>query len=137
MIDRFPKSFQRLVADSEGMTRLAGATARSGGTWEMTFGRLYLTEEAIRSSTQRMAQAFLSDCYYGDRPERAPYLADISDFSAIVCFGEDDEGAPFCFDYRNGSVEPTIVHWDGYAWLMVAKSFEEFVGLFQPALPNS
>lgn len=137
MIHRLPAGFQTLVKDTEAIAGFAGAKASSGGTWEMTFGKLYGTEDQIRSSTAKMATAFLGDCYYGDRPERAPYLADISDFSEIVCFGEDPEGAPYCFDYRNKSTEPTILHWDGYAWLMVAKSFDEFIGLFQPALPNS
>lgn len=137
MIHRLPGAFQRILQDPEGLLRLTGAKASSGGTWDMTFGRLYQTEAQLRSSTDRMAAAFLSDCYYGDRPERAPYLADISDFSEIICFAEDDEGAPFCFDYRSKTPEPAIVHWDGYAWLKVADSFEEFISLFQPALPNS
>ncbi|MCE9596615.1 MAG: SMI1/KNR4 family protein [Spirochaetia bacterium] len=137
MIHRLPAGFQRLLDNKETIARLTGASARSGGTWEMTFGKCYQSEAQIRESTDKMAAAFLSDCYYGDRPERPPYLADITDFSQIICFAEDSEGAPFCFDYRNQIPEPKIVHWDGYAWLQVSESFDEFLALFQPALPNS
>jgi SMI1/KNR4 family protein SUKH-1 len=60
------------------------------------------------------------------------FIPFITDFSRVVCFGRNAEGHAVCFDYRNTSLEPSIIFWDDCYWRRVAPSFDTLMSLFQP-----
>jgi hypothetical protein len=56
----------------------------------------------------------------------------IGDFSQIVCFGRDGKGDEYCFDFRDNSDNPSVIHWSSGYWRRVAPDFETFLTLFEP-----
>lgn len=56
-------------------------------------------------------------------------------FNSLIAFGEDPFGNFWCFNYKNGNDNPTIVYWDhelafsnqDYVPLTVSISFKEFI----------
>jgi hypothetical protein len=72
----------------------------------------------------------VNDCV-ADYPGAIPW---ISDFSKIVCFGEEIQRSdPFCFDFRENPEEPSIISFDDCYWRRVAPTFEVFIGLYRPS----
>jgi hypothetical protein len=62
-----------------------------------------------------------------DEPGFVPY---IKDFSEIVCFGMDGGAAPFCFDFRENPIEPSVIWWADVCWRRIAPNFKAFIELF-------
>lgn len=56
-------------------------------------------------------------------------LPDIADYSKVVCFGISQDGAPFCFDFRDNEVNPIVIWWDEICWRRVAPDFAAFLAL--------
>ncbi len=103
-------------------------TLDSGGqSLDFEIAEIYPTYDQMRESTSAMAGSFLSDCYYGDRPARGVWMADLTDFRQILCIGHDSNQAPLCLDFRDGG--PSVILWDGYAWRRAAQDFSEFLKL--------
>ena len=65
----------------------------------------------------------------------APNLSQTpTDYSQLVCFGQNGEGDSFYYlDYRGSHEEPSVILQEEGAWRRVAPSFEEFIRLFEPA----
>ena len=103
---------------------------------------LWTADEASRSGTDWLAEHYGTDRMSpeeiqtlnddtADDPGMIPYL---SDFSKIVCFGEEiGMSDPFCFDFRENLQEPSIICVDDWYWRRVAPNFEEFIGLYRPS----
>ena len=61
------------------------------------------------------------------------FLPEIADFSQIVRFGTSPSGEPYCFDFRENSQEPSIIHFPdvGSRWRRIAPNFETFISMFE------
>ncbi len=94
---------------------------------------LYSDEAMLVRATVRVAIGFEPDAWYGSRtPAEAGAIPDIVDFTEIICFGSSRDGEPFCFDYREQTLEPSVICWDGDAttWRLIAPDSAAFVALF-------
>lgn len=69
------------------------------------------------------------DAEYAHLPGFLPF---ISDFSRVVYFCEDGMAEALCFDYRQNSDEPSVIHWDDH-WRRFAPNFDYFISMFQPS----
>ncbi|HNJ05896.1 MAG TPA: hypothetical protein PLB73_16665 [Leptospiraceae bacterium] len=130
MIHTLPSELQDLMSDSEKAGSLYAKTMShdtAGNDLRLRVAEIYGTYEQMRERTEIMAASFLSDCYYGDRPARGAWLADITDFRSILCIGHDTEHSPICIDFAHGA---KVILWDGYAWREVAPGFAGFLRLF-------
>ncbi len=105
----------------------------SGYALLVDLAEVYQEQATLMQATLRVAVGFELDDWYGARTPDAPgSIPDIVDFSQIVCFGSSAEGEPFCFDFRNDTVNPSVICWDGDAlsWRRIAPDFEAFLRLF-------
>jgi hypothetical protein len=105
-----------------------------------TLAHLYFEPATLMRATSRVAIGFEADSWYGARtPDVAGAIADITDFSRILCFGFSAEGEPFCFDFRDDLERPSVICWDGeaLAWRRIAPDAETFLRIFSLSLRNS
>ena len=63
-------------------------------------------------------------------------ISTIFDFSRILCFARAADDAPFCFDYRENSSEPSVLWWADAYWQRVAPDYASFVALFDFDAPD-
>ena len=94
---------------------------------------VYQDPMALARATLRVAIGFKADAWYGARlPGSAGAIPDIVDFSRILCFGSSSDGEPFCFDFRDDAVHPSVICWDGEAlsWRRIAPDVETFLRIF-------
>jgi len=109
-----------------------------GNHLESELGEVYKNEDAIVRETELLPKGFEPNGCYGEPSEskdKPGFIPDILDFSKIVCFGTSGDGAPFCFDYRDNSEEPSVIWWDDVYWRRIAPDFDSFLALFN--LDNS
>lgn len=71
-----------------------------------------------------MAASFAADCYYGERPARGEWLADITDFRHVLCIGHLEDRSPICLDTRDPAVP--VITWDGFGWIQLSASAQAF-----------
>ena len=99
-------------------------------------GEVYENEETILKETIELPKGFELNGYYGEptdlneAKDSPGFIADIVDFSQIVCFGIAGDGAPFCFDYREDLNNPSVIWWDDVYWRQIAPNYESFKTLF-------
>src|SRR6476620_7425715 len=101
------------VPDSMVQAMSTGYLRRERGSWPLreerdAFGNKLETElgvfldapGAIEGATDTLSTGFRADGVYGQPRERAEPggIPDIVDFSAILCFANAGDGAPFCLD---------------------------------------
>lgn len=102
-------------------------------TLETELAQVYVSESQLREKSEALKQDFVCDGYYGepgDVSDEPGAIADITDFSNIICFGMAGDGSPFCFDYRDDRKHPSVIWWEDDHWRKIADSFEDFIALF-------
>jgi hypothetical protein len=135
---RLPGAFTQAVA--------TGLLRREAGSWHLRSNRdafghrleaelaeVYDTPAALERETAGLPAGFEPNGTYGESlPEMAGSgaIPDIVDFAGVVCFGMASDGAPFCFDFREGTAEPRVLWWDDVYWRVVAPDFSSFLSLF-------
>ncbi|MDZ4404260.1 MAG: SMI1/KNR4 family protein [Prosthecobacter sp.] len=102
-----------------------------GNPIETEIGEIYHTATEIEAESALLPQYFpptvstaVDDLFV--EPGFIPY---INYFDLILTFGISSDGAPFCFDYRDGDA-PSVIWWDDVYWRRVAPNFTSFVELF-------
>ena len=124
-----------------------GAFSRTRGSWllkeevdffgnalETELGEVFCTGEMRARETARLPACFETDGDYGESRVdlRNPgTIPDIVDFEKILVFAISSDGAPFCFDFRESEVEPSVIWWDDIYWRLLAPNFAAFVSLFE------
>ena len=99
----------------------------------LDLAQVYQEPMALAQATLRVAIGFEADAWYGARlPASAGAIPDIVDFSRILCFASSSEGEPFCLDFRDDALHPSVICWDGDAlsWRRIAPDVETFLRLF-------
>lgn len=94
------------------------------GVEVLTIAEIYSTPGRVSEATELMAASFAADCYYGERPARGAWLADITDFRHVLCIGHFSDSSPLCLDSRDPAVP--VITWDGFGWVRIADSAESF-----------
>jgi hypothetical protein len=124
-----------------------GALKREKGSWQLKeeidaygypleteLSEIYEDSEAIMRATNELPTDFQPDGCYGepDGPGKniPGHIPDIIDFSEVICFGANSEDAPYCFDYRDDTNNPSIIFWADAYWRRIAPDFDSFIGLF-------
>lgn len=133
-----PSSFVEIISKNKlpqkiGSWNLLRNIDAYGNFLESELSEIYKTEIAIRQETNLLQKHFVLDGYYGEPSEwqNSPgYIDDIIDFSKIICFGMSGDGAPFCFDYRDNSKQPSVIWWNDVFWRRIAPNFDSFIALF-------
>ncbi|MDR2187634.1 MAG: SMI1/KNR4 family protein [Azonexus sp.] len=102
-----------------------------GNPLETELSTVYESIEQIERESDRLSLDFPADIDDSPDPFCAipGFIPYITDFRQILAFAASADGAPFCFDYRDG-MEPTIIWWADAYWHRIAPSFSEFLGLF-------
>jgi len=123
----------------------SGRLRRDLGVWQLkaekdTYGnpletdlRIIDSEEKIQQTTGALPASFQADGYYGESLADIAgpgAIADIIDFSQIVCFADSGDGAPFCLDFRESSTCPSVIWWDDVYWRRIAPDVASFFLLF-------
>ena len=106
-----------------------------GNQWEAELGEIYETIAVIERESDMLPKHFAPDTanlpeMFSDRPGFIPY---ISDFSRVLTFAMAGDGAPYCFDFRECSDQPSVIWWDDAYWRRVAPNFITFLDLFDLA----
>jgi hypothetical protein len=102
-----------------------------GNHLESDLSEIYETEDALIRETNDLPKHFAPE-YFVEPSEwqnEPGLIADIIDFSKIVCFGMSGDGAPFCFDYRDNLERPSVIWWADAYWRRVAPDFDSFIEL--------
>ncbi|MCK9798675.1 hypothetical protein M1B34_13310 [Pseudomonas sp. MAFF 302030] len=84
--------------------RLAGEHDAFGNFLETELAQIYIDEFELAAKTKQLNEYFALDGCYGDSAIESSHpgaIADITDFTKIVCFGMAADGSQFCFDFRN------------------------------------
>jgi hypothetical protein len=132
-----PGSFTRALR-SGLLTREPGWPLRSdhdafGQPLETELAEVYVTRKAIERETADLPDGFEPNGVYGESLAETAgpgAIPDIVDFTGVVCFGMSADGAPFCFDFRDGA-GPRVIWWDDVYWRVVAPDFDRFLALFE------
>jgi hypothetical protein len=140
---QLPASFVRALESGALAREIGSCPLRSGRDafghpLETELGEVYTTPAAIERATAELPAGFEPNGVYGESPPEVAgpgAIPDIVDFADVVCFGVAGDGAPFCFDYRDGGAEPRIIWWDDVYWRAVAPDFASFLALF--VLPDA
>ena len=134
---RVPAAFLRAVSaalNSQGVVlRPYNGVDAYGHPLMLGLAQVYQEPMALARATLRVAIGFEADAWYGARlPASAGAIPDIVDFSRILCFGSSSDGEPFCFDFRDDAVHPSVICWDGDAlsWRRIAPDVESFLRIF-------
>ncbi len=103
-----------------------------GNFWESELGHVHASAAEIEKASALLPQHFPSEEAeeiddWVTWPGHIPYIVS---FGAILEFAISGDGAPFCLDYRDDILEPTVIWWDDTYWRRVAPTFSEFIGLF-------
>lgn len=104
-----------------------------GNILETEIGVIFETAEMILKETDKILEDFKADGHYGECSkdlEGPGAIPDILDFSKVICFAASTDDSPFCFDYRDSELKPSIIWWDDVYWRKVAPDFESFIVLF-------
>ncbi len=105
-----------------------------GNHLETDLGDIYEDEESIARETQAVASGFPADSPMveaSQEEKRQPgYIPYVTDFSKILCFAASGSGEDFCFDYRDGAEEPSVIYWDDTYWRRLSPDFAGFFALF-------
>jgi len=134
-----PNSFVDAVREGTlkrevGCWWLKGKTDAYGDALETELAEVYATQGRIRRATAELSIYWARNEIYGvdssDEANKPGFIPDILDFSKIIAFGISADGAPFCFDYREGKVGPSVIWWDDVYWRRIAPNFYDFVCLF-------
>lgn len=128
-----------LIPENDGLRPRNGVDAY-GYPLTLSLAQIYHEPADVIRATIRVAIGFESDSWYGARtPEIPGAIADVVDFSRVLCFGSSTEGEPFCFDFRDDPDHPTVICWDGDAlsWRRIAPDAETFLRIFIGSLPIS
>jgi hypothetical protein len=137
---RLPAAFVQAV--QEGKTsrvwRLKSGQDACGNRLWTSVGTIYSDEDTMANETAAVAGVRMNDRETIEwlATEEDPYASDpgfvayITDFSKILCFGHAGDGSPFCFDFRDDSERPSVLYWDDVYWRRIAPDFESFLGLF-------
>lgn len=138
--DVFVQSAQAvLIPEGDSLQPRDGVDAY-GYPLALSLTHIYYRPADVLRATIRAAIGFEPDAWYGARtPKGAGAIADVVDFSRVLCFGSSAEGEPFCFDFRNDSEHPSVICWDGDAliWRRIAADVESFLRIFTGPLPIS
>lgn len=113
--------------------RLAGEHDAFGNFLETELAQIYIDEVQLAAKTKQLNEYFALDGCYGESAIESSTpgaIADITDFTEIVCFGMAADGSQFCFDFRNDKAEPSVIWWDDDYWRKISNDFEEFISLF-------
>ncbi len=134
---RVPAAFLRAVSaglNSQGVVlRPHNGVDAYGHPLMLGLAQVYQEPMALARATLRIAIGFEADAWYGARlPASAGAIPDIVEFSRILCFGSSSDGEPFCFDFRDDAVHPSVICWDGDAlsWRRIAPDVESFLRIF-------
>lgn len=128
-----------LIPDGDGLRARDGVDAY-GHPLALSLAQVYHEQAALIRATIRVVIGFEPDAWYGARtPEVPGAIADVVDFTRVLCFGFSTEGEPFCFDFRDDPEHPSVICWDGDAlsWRRIAPDAESFLRTFILSLPNS
>jgi hypothetical protein len=103
-----------------------------GNFWESELGHVHASAAEIETASALLPQGFPSEEAeeiddWVSMPGHIPYIVS---FESILEFATSGDGAPFCLDYRDDILEPTVIWWDDVYWRRVAPTFSEFIGLF-------
>jgi hypothetical protein len=136
---RLPESFLQAIASGSFRREVGSWQLRSnrdafGQELETELGEVYVALAKIKRETAELPQGFEPDGVYGESDEEMAgpgAIPDIVDFRGVVCFGMSGDGAPFCFDFREGRTEPRVIWWDDVYWRVVAPDFASFLTLFR------
>lgn len=135
---QLPKAFVQAVKD--------GALRRKYGSWllreekdaygnrlETELSTVYESEDELRQATAKLNEGYQADGCYGGPSEwesEPGFIADITDFIKIICFGMSGDGADFCFDFRDDANKPSVIWWADVYWRRIAPDFDSFIALF-------
>ena len=124
----------------------AGSFVRAKGCWELRelrdcygnkleteLGEVFCDEAVRRRETESLKEGFTRGEGYGNSdPEFAGpgAIDDILEFERIMAFAISGDGAPFCFDFRENEVCPSVIWWDDVYWRRIAPDFDSFCLLF-------
>jgi hypothetical protein len=133
----FPSQFVRFIQSGslrrdQGSWPLRDGRDAYGNPCEAELGEVYKTIGTIQRESDLLPRHFPPEFAnfpdeFVSEPRFIPY---ITDFGQILAFGIAGDGAPFCFDYRGATVEPSIIWWDDAFWRRIAPSFASFTTLF-------
>lgn len=105
-----------------------------GNHLETDIGYMYSTITEIENQTAELKIYFPSDAdlvdYSEDYKNEKGFIPYITEFSKVVEFGISGDGSPFCFDFRENLIEPSIIWWDDVYWRRIAPDFQSFIALF-------
>ena len=104
-----------------------------GNSLETELGEFFSTEKEILDASEKLSSDFTVNGDYGetDECEYPGEIPDIVDFTDIVCFGISGDGAPFCLDFRDSLMEPSVIWWDDAYWRKVSPNFKGFLALLE------
>ncbi len=135
---QLPESFVAAIENGQlqrerGSWQLREERDSYGNPLETGLGSVFHTPEQIKEETDLLPNHFEPDGYYGESLQDMAgpgAIADIVDFSQIICFAIAGGGEPFCFDYRDSTNEPSVIWWDDVYWRKVSPDFVTFLRLF-------
>jgi hypothetical protein len=132
-------AYAELSIANDGLRPHDGVDAY-GHPLTLSLAQIYHESADVIRATIRLAIGFEADDWYGARtPESPGAIADVVDFSRVLCIGSSTEGEPFCFDFRDDPEHPSVICWDGDAlsWRRIAPDAETFLRIFTRSLPIS
>jgi len=104
-----------------------------GNSLETELAEFFCTENEILDASDKLTRDFKVDGDYGE-PNECEYpggIPDIVNFTDIVCFGISGDGAPFCLDFRDSLMEPSVIWWDDIYWRKISPNFKGFLALLE------
>lgn len=104
-----------------------------GNVLQTELAHIYMDEVELTAQTAQLEAFFTGDGCYGEPGSGSAgpgAIADIVDFTEVICFGMAGDGSQFCLDYRGARSAPSVILWDDDYWRKISNSFEDFLLLF-------
>jgi hypothetical protein len=113
---KLPDSYLRFLAEEPGAIWYLKENVDAYGNPLQTDFDPFETVERMEQNTAELAEGFSVEDWkpewIEERAKEPGFIPFIDDFSQIVQFGRHLTGAPFCFDFRENSLEPGVIYWD-------------------------
>ncbi|MGK5006968.1 SMI1/KNR4 family protein [Janthinobacterium sp. LB2P70] len=128
-------AFAARYRDAQGFCNLRLKPERDSfaSVLQTELAQIYTDAPELTVRTAKLGVCFVADGCYGQPGSVSAEpgaMADIVDFTEIICFGMAGDGSPFCFDYRGARGAPSVILWDDDYWRKISNSFEDFLLLF-------
>lgn len=104
-----------------------------GSVLQTELAHVYTDAVELTTQTAKLGACFVADGCYGEPGSGSAgpgAIADIIDFTEIICFGMAGDGSQFCLDFRDARGAPSVILWEDDHWRKISNSFEDFLLLF-------